>query len=150
MTTFDEISGEAARKVLFDHTGDRGFASTVSDGALRRGGRLETDGENAADDLVRLVLALVETVRQLVEQQAIRRVESGVLSDDEIERLGVTLMRLEERMAELKAHFGMSDEDLALRLGTVQDLMDVLGEDGNGEEASPDRQWRGPTDSRQG
>lgn len=95
--------------------------------------RLETDEASAADDLVRLVLSLVETVRQLVERQAIRRVENGVLSDEQIEHLGVTLMQLETRMAELKEHFGLEGEDLTLRLGTVQDLKDVLGDDGPGQ-----------------
>ena len=87
--------------------------------------RVSTDSETAADDLVRLVLALVETLRQLVERQAIRRVEGGHLSDDEIERLGLTLSRLEQRMEELKAHFGLQDDDLALRLD-LGDLADIV------------------------
>jgi hypothetical protein len=85
---------------------------------------LSTDCETAADDLVRLVLALVETLRQLVERQAIRRVEAGNLADDEIERLGLALLRLEQRMDELKVHFGLHDEDLCLRLD-LGDLADV-------------------------
>lgn len=90
---------------------------------------LATDPEAAADDLVKLVLAVVDTVRQLLERQAIRRVESGALSDAEIERLGVTLLRLEERMAELKLHFGLDKEDLSLRLGTAEGLMEVPRQD---------------------
>ena len=74
---------------------------------------------------MRLVLALVETLRQLVERQAIRRVEGGHLSDDEIERLGLTLARLEQRMEELKVHFGLQDDDLALRLD-LGDLADIV------------------------
>jgi len=85
--------------------------------------RLSADGETAADDLVRLVLALVETLRQLVERQAIRRVEGGHLADDEIERLGLALLRLEQRMNELKDHFGLRDEDLSLGLD-LGDLTD--------------------------
>ena len=65
---------------------------------------------------------MVDTVRQLVEKQAIRRVDSGTLTEDEIERLGIALLRLEERMTELKEHFGLTDDDLALRLGGFQDL----------------------------
>ncbi len=76
--------------------------------------RLATDDETAADDLVRLVLALVETLRQLIERQAIHRVEGGHLADDEVERLGLALLRLEQRMHELKDHFGLQDEDLSL------------------------------------
>jgi hypothetical protein len=86
--------------------------------------RLATDDETAADDLVRLVLALVETLRQLIERQAIHRVEGGHLADDEVERLGLALLRLEQRMHELKDHFGLQDEDLSLRLG-LGDLPDI-------------------------
>lgn len=87
-------------------------------------GHIATDSNTAADDLVRLVLALVETLRQLVERQAVRRVEGGQLSDDQIERLGLTLMRLEERMSELKTHYGLADEDLTLRLGPLAALIE--------------------------
>jgi len=82
-----------------------------------------TDCDTTGDDLARLVLVVVDTVRQLVEKQAIRRVDSGTLSEEEIERLGIALLRLEERMAELKEHFGLTDDDLALRLGGFQDLV---------------------------
>ena len=78
--------------------------------------------DTTGDDLARLVLVVVDTVRQLVEKQAIRRVDSGTLTEDEIERLGIALLRLEERMTELKEHFGLTDDDLALRLGGFQDL----------------------------
>jgi hypothetical protein len=88
--------------------------------ATAEGGRADPD--TTGDDLARLVLVVVDTVRQLVEKQAIRRVDSGTLTDDEIERLGIALLRLEERMAELKEHFGLTDDDLALRLGGFQDL----------------------------
>ncbi|HKA58433.1 MAG TPA: gas vesicle protein K [Gemmatimonadales bacterium] len=94
---------------------------------------IATDGETAADDLVRLVLALVETLRQLVERQAIRRVEGGHLADDDVERLGLALLRLEQRMDELKAHFGLQDEDLSLRL-ELGNLADVAMR----EDESPD------------
>ncbi|SJZ58506.1 Gas vesicle protein K [Enhydrobacter aerosaccus] len=80
------------------------------------------DPDKAGDDLVKLVLALVETLRQLVERQAIRRVDSGVLNDDEVERLGLALLRLEEKMSELKAHFGFGDEELTLKLGSLGEL----------------------------
>jgi len=82
------------------------------------------DPDKTGDDLVRLVLVLAETIRQLVEKQAIRRVDSGTLNEDEIERLGLALLRLEERMTELKEHFGLSDDDLAFRFGGFYDLAD--------------------------
>ncbi len=80
------------------------------------------DPDKTGDDLVRLVLVLVETVRQLVERQAIRRVDSGTLTEEEVERLGLALLRLEERMTDLKQHFGLIDDDLALRLGPFHEL----------------------------
>jgi hypothetical protein len=58
-----------------------------------------------------------------MERQAIRRIEGGTLSDDEIERLGRTFMGLSERMEELKDVFGLSDEDLNLNLGPLGNLM---------------------------
>ena len=91
--------------------------------------RIAFDSESAADDLVRLVLALIETLRQVVERQAIRRVDSGGLSDDQIERLGLTLMQLEQRMDEMKSHFGLTGEDLTLQLGPLKELMDVQRSD---------------------
>jgi Gas vesicle protein K len=91
--------------------------------------RISTNPETAADDLVRLVLSLVDTVRQLVERQAIRRVEGGRLSDDQVERLGMTLLQLEQRMTEIKSLFGLENEDLTLRLGSLQDLIDVSTEE---------------------
>lgn len=84
----------------------------------------DIDTEQAGQDLVRLVLALIETVRQLVEKQAIRRVESGTLTEEQIDRLGLALMRQVERMDELKTHFGLSDDDLKLNLGPLQDFLE--------------------------
>lgn len=132
MTASGGMPGEAAKKTLLADGGPGAGQPRPPDPPFVHGSRLETDEQHAADDLVRLVLALVDTVRRVMERQAIRRVENGSVSDDEIERLGSTLMRLEERMAELRTHFGMTGEELSLRLGTVQDLMDVL----EGKEAS--------------
>ena len=130
MTVRRGLGGDMDKKVLLrsgtDTHAERPLDRT--DSSLRPR-RLETDSEAAADDLVKLVLALVETVRQLVERQAIRRVESGTLSEDEVERLGLTLLRLEERMNELKAQFGLEEDGLSLHLGTARELMDVLTEE---------------------
>jgi hypothetical protein len=83
--------------------------------------RIMLDPETVQHDLAKLVLSLVETIRQLIERQALRRVDSGRLSDAQIERMGLTLMRLEERMAELKAQFGLSGQELRLDLGGIVD-----------------------------
>ncbi len=81
------------------------------------------DREDVARGLAQLVLTLVELLRQLMERQAIRRIEAGGLGDDRLERLGETLMALEQRMEELKEQFGLEDEDLNLNLGPLGDLM---------------------------
>jgi hypothetical protein len=85
--------------------------------------RIRADPESVERDLARLVLTLIELLRQLMERQALRRVEAGSLCDDEIERLGQTFMKLETRMEELKVIFGLSDEDLNLNLGPLGDLL---------------------------
>jgi Gas vesicle protein K len=83
----------------------------------------QADREDVARGLAQLVLTLIELVRQLMERQAIRRVESGDLSDEQIDRLGEALMALEERMDELKQQFGLRDEDLNLNLGPLGNLL---------------------------
>ena len=85
--------------------------------------RVEADPENVERGLAQLVLTLVELLRQLMERQAVRRVEGGSLTDEEIERLGLTFMRLEERMDQLKETFGLNDEDLNLDLGPLGRLL---------------------------
>src|SRR4051812_15491355 len=76
--------------------------------ALRR--RVNTDPEHVEKGLAALVLSLIDLVRQLMERQAVRRIEGGTLSAEEIERLGTTFMKLERRMEELRREFGLDDE----------------------------------------
>jgi len=85
--------------------------------------RINATPDNADHGLAQLVLTLIELIRKLVEKQAIRRVEGGSLSEDEIERLGETLMKLEMKMEELKEIFNLTDEDLNINLGPLGDLM---------------------------
>ena len=82
--------------------------------------RISADAEIVENGLAKLVLSIVELVRRLLEKQALRRMDGGNLSEEEIERLGNALMKLEEKMAELKRTFGLSDEDLNLKLGPVK------------------------------
>jgi hypothetical protein len=91
------------------------------DASLRR--RVSADPEGLEKGLAQLVLTIVELLRQLMERQALHRIEGGRLSADEIERLGRTFMALAERMDELKLAFGLEDEDLNLNLGPLGDLM---------------------------
>jgi actin-like ATPase involved in cell morphogenesis len=85
--------------------------------------RINADPQNVEKGLAKLVLTLIELIRQLLEKQAMRRMEAGSLSDDQIENLGVTLMKLENKMKELQAVFGLRDEDLNINLGPLGDLL---------------------------
>ncbi|HYY22305.1 MAG TPA: gas vesicle protein K [Thermoleophilaceae bacterium] len=85
--------------------------------------RIEAEREDVARGLAQLVLTLIELLRQLMERQAIRRIEAGGLSDDQIERLGQTLMALEEQMEQLREDFGLEEDDLNLNLGPLGQLL---------------------------
>lgn len=85
--------------------------------------RINTDPEDVEKGLAQLVLTIVELLRQLMERQALRRVEAGGLTEEQVERLGRTLMLLGERMEELKHQFGLEDDELNLNLGPLGNLM---------------------------
>lgn len=85
--------------------------------------RWNANPEDVRRSVVKLVLTLVEMLRQLMERQAIRRMEEGTLTDDETEKLGASLMRLEETIREIGAQFDLRPEDLNLDLGPVGKLM---------------------------
>jgi hypothetical protein len=86
-------------------------------------GRVTADPETVERGLVQLVLTLVELLRQLMERQAIRRLDAGAMTPEEIERVGRTLMLLESRMGELRDHFGLTPDDLNLDLGPLGKLL---------------------------
>jgi hypothetical protein len=81
--------------------------------------RWNADPEDIQRSVARLVLALVEFVRKLLERQAIRRMEAGTLTGKELEAVGLALMRLEETVAEIAARFGLSPDELNLDLGPI-------------------------------
>jgi hypothetical protein len=81
--------------------------------------RINVEPDSAGQELGRLVLTLVDVVRKVLEHQAVRRMDSGTLSPEEVERLGLSLLRLNERMEELKSAFGLRDEDLDIDLGPL-------------------------------
>ena len=85
--------------------------------------RVETDADSVQRDLMKLVLTLVELIRQLMEAQAVRRLEQGDLRDDQVEELGTALMRLEQAMADLREQFGLTVDDLNLDLGPLGTLV---------------------------
>ena len=99
-----------------------GVVATDQRNAVRRL-RIDADPESVEKGLVTLVLTLVELLRQLMERQALRRVDQGSLTDDQIEKIGSTLMALEARMNELTQHFGLRPEDLNLDLGPLGQLL---------------------------
>jgi len=84
--------------------------------------RIAADSDSVENGLARLVLSIIELVRRLLERQALRRMDAGSLTDEEIERLGSALMKLEEKMGEMKRVFGLEDDDLNLSLGPVKTL----------------------------
>lgn len=85
--------------------------------------RVVADPDNVEQGLVRLVLSVVELLRQLMERQAVRRVDEGDLTDEQVERVGLTLMRLERRMADLTAQLALTEDDLTLDLGPYARLL---------------------------
>jgi Gas vesicle protein K len=85
--------------------------------------RVKTDPEKLEKGLAQLVLTIIELLRQLMERQALHRIEGGRLTDEEVERLGQTFMALAERMEELKEAFGLEDEELNLNLGPLGELI---------------------------
>jgi hypothetical protein len=87
------------------------------------GRRVNADREGLEKGLAQLVLTLVELLRQLMERQALRRIDGGSLSPEKVEQLGETFMLLEQRMKELKDAFELEDEDLNLDLGPLGKLI---------------------------
>ena len=90
---------------------------------IERGERIELDPESVERGLVSLVLAIVELLRQLMERQAVRRVDVGDLTDEQVERLGYTLMMLEKHISELREHFGLTPDDVNIDLGPLGSLL---------------------------
>jgi hypothetical protein len=85
--------------------------------------RIEAHPEDVETGLAKLVLTLIEVIRQVLEHQAVRRMEGGGLSDEEVERLGLALLRLQERLEEIKIAFGLEGEDLNIDLGPLGRLL---------------------------
>ena len=128
LTALGDFAHELTR--LGGMTGDDGEAGRqpghAASGVTSTGpapGRLNADPATVEQGLAKLVLSLIELLRRLLEKQALRRIEAGSLTDDEIERMGETFLRLERKMTELKATFGLQDEDLNLNLGPIGDLV---------------------------
>ena len=121
-----EIAGDIFQKILAGPApGDlddllRGLDKLTPAGLPSR---INADPHNVERGLAQLALTIIELLRQLMERQAIRRMEAGTLTGDEVERLGQTFMRLQTRMQELKREFGLEDKDLNLDLGPLGKLL---------------------------
>ena len=89
----------------------------------RQGRRLELDKDKVKNGLGQLVLTLVRLIHELLEKQAIRRMDSGTLTDEEIEEIGITLLRQTEEIERLRKEFGLEEEDLNLDLGPLGRLL---------------------------
>jgi len=86
--------------------------------------RIDCNQESIEQGLAKLVLGLIELLRQLLERQAIRRMEGGALSDEQVEDMGLALMKLEEKIREVAQQFGLKPEDLNLDLGPLGKLLE--------------------------
>jgi hypothetical protein len=85
--------------------------------------RFDADPESLERGLAQLVLTIIELLRQLMERQALRRIDGGGLTDEQVEKLGRTFMELDKRMAELRDQFGLTADDLNLDLGPLGRLL---------------------------
>jgi phosphoribosylaminoimidazole-succinocarboxamide synthase len=96
--------------------------------------RIDCTAENIDQGLAKLVLSLIELLRQLLERQAIRRMEGGSLTDQQVEEMGTALMKLEQKIRELAENFGLTMADLNIDLGPLGNLLQksAIGDDGNG------------------
>jgi hypothetical protein len=115
--------GDLRDKLLAGRAG-AGFLEDELAGLDRAlGRRVNADREGLEKGLAQLVLTLVELLRQLMERQALRRIDGGSLDPEKVEQLGETFMLLEQRMEELKEAFGLEDEELNLDLGPLGRLI---------------------------
>jgi hypothetical protein len=98
----------------------RGFDKLTAGGLPAR---VNADPHNVERGLAQLVLTLIELLRQLMERQALRRIDAGGLRDEQVERMGTTFMELDKRMAQLREQFGLDQDDLNLDLGPLGRLL---------------------------
>ena len=114
------MNAQAARIFGFAETHSTGQASVAALADLPS--KIQLQPENVRNGLAQLVLTLVELLRELLERQALRRIDAGSLTSGEVERVGTTFLRLTEEIDRLKEHFGFTDEDLNLNLGPLGKL----------------------------
>ncbi|MBU0512812.1 MAG: gas vesicle protein K [Chloroflexi bacterium] len=118
-----DLDSQTAEKLLSNPGNLDDFATELERVGNVLPGRINADPEGVERGLAKLVLTLIELLRQLMERQALHRIEANSLSEEEIERLGQTFFKLDNRMEELKQIFGLQDEDLNIDLGPLGNLM---------------------------
>lgn len=111
----------AEPEVETEHTAE--FVAELRRVADRLPERVNIDAQSVEQGLAKLVLTLIELIRRLLEKQAVRRMEGGGLSPEQVEELGLALMKLEAKMDELKEHFDLQDEELNIDLGPIGKLI---------------------------
>ena len=99
-------------------------ALRLSDAAAGLSGRIDCSPETIEKSLAKLVLSLIELLRQLLERQSIRRMEGGSLTEEQVEQMGEALMKLEGKIVELATHFNLTPADLNLDLGPLGRLVE--------------------------
>ncbi|MFE4823120.1 MULTISPECIES: gas vesicle protein K [Streptomyces] len=119
----DEVAEAAARAFRLLPAAPRDLHPPAGKGSRSPARRISSDRDTVERDLMKLVLTLVELLRQLMERQALHRVDQGDLTDEQEERLGATLMLLHDRMSDLCAQYGLTMEDLNLDLGPLGTLL---------------------------
>lgn len=106
-----------------DRAASEQIGAALSQASHQLSNRVSMDRDSVERDLMKLVLTIIELLRQLMERQALRRVDEGDLSAEQEERLGLTLMLLDERLTELRDRYGLSPEDLNIDLGPLGPLL---------------------------
>jgi hypothetical protein len=114
------VNAQAAQMFGFAETSPAGRSPAAALAGLPS--KLHLQPENVRNGLAQLVLTLVELLRELLERQALRRIDAGSLTTDEVERVGTTFLRLADEIDRLKQYFGFTDEDLNLNLGPLGKL----------------------------
>jgi hypothetical protein len=122
MADYNSVSG-LGEKLLCESEDLEGFANELEHSSSSLPKKINVDPEGLEKGLAKLVLTVIELLRQLMEKQALHRIDGGRLSEEEIERLGETFMKLEAKMIELKKTFGLEGEELNLNLGPLGDLL---------------------------
>ena len=122
MNTSSGVSSLSESRVASPAISD--FAKTMAPrGNEASSRRLNLDQEKKKNGLAQLVLTVVKLLHELLEKQAIHRIDGGGLTDEEIERLGFTLMRQSEEIGRISREFGLEEEDLNLDLGPLGKLL---------------------------